>query len=92
MAELSEYGIDIDMLRWMYDQWCAGAKKSSLERDYLAAPQSHGKLFSTLIREHLGIETEKRSGQSDHIAELEREVERLRRLLIKHDINPGSSL
>lgn len=88
MAELSDYDIDIGTLREMYDRWRAGATKSSLEREYLNAPQSHGKLFSTLVREHLGVETEKRSSQSDRIAELEREVERLRRVLRAHRIDP----
>lgn len=89
MAELSDYDIDIGTLREMYDRWRAGATKSSLEREYLNAPQSHGKLFSTLVREHLGVETEKRSSQSDRIAELEREVERLRRVLRAHRIDPA---
>lgn len=89
MADLSEYDIDIGTLREMYDQWRAGATKSSLEREYLNAPQSHGKLFSTLVREHLGVETEKRSSQSDRIAELEREVERLSRVLRAHRIDPN---
>ena len=88
MAELSDYGINSETLRQMYDAWCAGAKKSQLERDYLSAPQAHGKLFSTLVREHLGIETERQSGQSQRIGELEGEVARLRRLLIQHGIDP----
>lgn len=88
MAELSDYGIDIATLREMYEKWRNGAKKSWLERDYLDAPQSHGKLFSSLVREHLGIETERRSSQSDRIAELEHEVAELRRLLRQHGIQP----
>ena len=81
MADLSEYGIDLETLRWIYDRWCEGATKSSLERDYLNAPQSHGKLFTTLVREHLGVETERRSSQTDRIAELEAEVAQLRQRL-----------
>jgi len=91
MGELNDLGIDIETLRELYDLWCNGATKSSLERDYLRAPQSHGKLFSRLIREHLDIETEKRSSQSDRIAELEREVERLRTILQTHGLNASSS-
>ena len=87
MGELNDLGIDIDTLRTMYDQWCGGATKSSLERDYLEAPQSHGKLFSRLVRDHLGVETEKRSSQSDRIAELEREVERLNQILQSHGLS-----
>jgi hypothetical protein len=81
MADLAAYGIDLDTLRRMYDAWCAGAKKSELERRYLNAPQSHGKLFSSLVREHLGIETERRAPQTERVAELEAEVQRLRELL-----------
>lgn len=88
MGDLSEYGLDIATLREMYERWRAGATKSSLERDYLDAPQSHGKLFTSLVREHLGVETERRSSQSDRIAELEREVEHLRRLLRERGIDP----
>ena len=57
MGDLSEYGITREVLQEMYDLWRQGAKKSDLERRYLDKPESHGKLFSSLIREHLGIET-----------------------------------
>ena len=89
MADLAEYGIDLDTLRSMYDQWCAGAKKSELERRYLDRPQSHGKLFSTLVREHLGYETERRSNLASERDDLKREVRRLRELLVRHGIDPG---
>lgn len=89
MPDLSDYGIDITTLRRMHDEWVAGATKSELERAYLDAPQSHGKLFSSLVREHLGIETERRSSQSDRIAELEAEVARLRSLLSRNGIDYG---
>lgn len=88
MSELSDYGIDLPTLRRMYDEWCAGAKKSELERRYLHKPESHGKLFSTLVRRHLGIETERHSSATGEVARLRAENERLRTLLRTHGIDP----
>jgi hypothetical protein len=88
MTELEDYGIDLATLRRMYDQWCEGAKKRDLERRYLGKPESHGKLFSRLVRDYLGIETERRSHLTDERDELEREVRRLRALLAQHGIDP----
>lgn len=70
----------------MYDEWVRGANKSDLERRYLDRPQSHGKLFTSLVREHLGIETERRSGLAQERDELRRENTRLRELLSRHGI------
>lgn len=92
MPDLDDLGIDIDVVREMYDRWRGGATKSELERRYLNAPQSHGKLFSSLVREHLGIETEHRSGQTARLAELELENRRLRALLVAHGIDPSSDV
>lgn len=91
MGELADYGIDIATLRAMYDEWRAGAKKSHLERKYLDKPESHGKLFSSLVREHLGIETEQRSHLTDERDQLAAEVQRLTQLLRAHGIDAGSS-
>lgn len=88
MSDLADYGIDLPTLRRMYDEWRDGATKSELERRYLHKPESHGKLFSTLVRNHLGIETERRSSASDEIAQLRTENERLRALLRTHGIDP----
>jgi hypothetical protein len=88
MGELSDYGIDAETLRRMYEMWCEGAKKSDLERRFLNKPESHGKLFTTLVREHLGIETEKRSTLTAERDELRREVARLKTLLRQHGIDP----
>ena len=77
MPDLSDYGIDNATLRRMHGEWIAGATKSELERNYLDAPQAHGKLFSSLVREHLGIETERRSNQSNRVAELEQRISEL---------------
>lgn len=54
MASLDDYGIDKATLREMYERWKDGASKSSLEIDYLGKVESHGKLFSSLVRTHLG--------------------------------------
>lgn len=58
--DLGGYGIDLPTLRRMYDEWRDGvSSKSELERRYLDKGESHGKLFSSLVRRHLGIETER---------------------------------
>ena len=54
----------------MYAEFLAGTSKSELERRYLNRPQSHGKAFSQLVRDHLGIETEERSRQAREITRL----------------------
>lgn len=88
MPDLGDYGIDLDTLRRMYDEWRAGATKSQLERTYLNKPESHGKLFSSLVREHLGIETEARSPLAAENARLRAENSRLRALLARAGIDP----
>lgn len=88
MGELSDYGITTEILRSMYEEWRGGAKKSDLERRYLNRPQSHGKLFTSLVRQHLGIETEQRSSLTAERDELAAEVSRLRALLRHHNIDP----
>ena len=88
MGELSDHGITREVLQEMYDLWCQGAKKSDLERRYLDKPESHGKLFSSLVREHLGIETERKSHLTAERDELVREVARLKALLRQHNIDP----
>ena len=90
MGELSDYGITRELLQEMYDLWCQGAKKSDLERRYLDKPESHGKLFTGLVREHLGIETERKSHLTAERDELVREVTRLKSLLRQHGIDPAS--
>lgn len=88
MGELADYDIDIERLRSMYDEWLAGSNKSDLERRYLSKPGSHGKLFSSLVREHLGIETERRSQLADERDQLRLEVQRLRAVLRANGIDP----
>ena len=91
MGDLSDYGITREGLQEMYDKWCDGAKKSDLERRYLGKPESHGKLFSSLVREHLGIETERKSHLTAERDELAREVCSLQALLRSHGISPGDT-
>ena len=86
-SDLADYGIDLAALQEMLDLWRTGVSKSELERRYLGKPESHGKLFTALVREHLGVETERPSKQSAHVAELEAEVRRLHDLLEAHGID-----
>ena len=81
MSDLEAYGMDLEMLHAMHREWEEGASKSELERKYLGKPESHGKLFSSLVRRHLGIETEKESA-------LSRENTELRTILRAHGIDP----
>ena len=83
MSGLSEYGIDEDTLRRMYEEWQSGVAKSTLEARYLGKTSSHGKVFTSLVRRYLGIETEKRSSLAGENA-------RLRALLAAHGIDPDS--
>ncbi len=55
--------------------------QSPLEVEYFDNPTSHGKFFTSFIRKWLGLETETRSAQSEH-------VERLEALLRVHGISP----
>jgi len=90
VSELEDFGIDLTTLQQMYEQWCEGMNKSELERIYLNRPQSHGKLFTALVRTHLGHETERKSKLAIERDALEDEVERLRGLLRQHNIDPRS--
>lgn len=81
MADLADYGIKVDDLRRMHEEWLEGASKSDLERRYLDKYESHGKLFTSLVRRYLGLETEKRHP-------LAIENARLRALLRDHGIDP----
>ena len=75
----------------MYAEYLAGAKKSALERKYLGTGDAHGKRFTKLVLDHLGVDTERTSHQTVRIAELEAEVSRLRGLLAAAGIDPNRS-
>ena len=80
-ADLASYGIDKAILERMYQEWLEGARKGALEERYLGKTTSHGKLFTALVREHLGHETERRS-------RLAAENARLRAMLRENGIDP----
>lgn len=80
--DLEDYGIDLESLKRMYAEYLAGATKSGLELKYLDNTTGHGKVFSSLVRRYLHIETEKRSS-------LSKENARLKAVLRDHGINPG---
>ena len=80
--DLARYGIDKDTLEAMYLEWRQGVRsKTAIERRYLGVSTHHGKLFTKLVRHHLGLETEQRHP-------LHAEVMRLRQLLERNGIDP----
>ena len=90
MGELSDYSITREVLQETYDLWSQGAKKSDSDRRYLDKPESHGKLFSSLVREPLGRETERKSHLTAERDELVREVARQKAVLRWHGIDQAS--
>mgnify|MGYP000197513831 CR=1 FL=1 len=90
MAELEDYGINRATLQRMYEEWRAGKSKSHLEQKYLGKSESHGKLFSSLVRRFLGYETERRHRMADELQRLRNENTRLRALLRSHGIDPDA--
>lgn len=92
MSSLDQYGIDEATLKRMYDEYCSGSSKSELERRYLSKPTGHGKVFTKLVRDHLGIETEARSRLSEELDRMTSEISRLRALLASHGIEPDEAL
>lgn len=66
-----------------------GQQGSDLERRYLNKPESHGKLFTLLVREHLGKETEQKSPLAAERGALSAEAARLKALLRHHGIDPA---
>lgn len=66
----------------MLDEWRGGVSKTAIERRYLGKSTHHGKLFTKLVRDYLGVETARRHP-------LVVEVARLRALLIANGIDPN---
>lgn len=77
MPDLDALGIDRDGVRRMYDELQAGASKSALERRYFDKGESHGKLFTALVRQELGVDTERASRLGEEIRLLREENARL---------------
>lgn len=65
----------------MHNRWEAGEAKSQLEIEYWDDGTSHGKRFTAYVKRWLGQETEKKSGQTEHIVRLEA-------LLRAHGVSP----
>lgn len=65
----------------MYERWQAGEKKSPLEIEYWGDATSHGKHFTSYTKRWLGVTTETKSSQTQHI-------ERLEGLLRSNGISP----
>lgn len=78
MPDLGALGIDRDLVQRMYAEWQAGASKSGLERRYLDKGENHGKLFTALVKQELGIDTERASRLREELQRLREENTRLR--------------
>ncbi len=65
----------------MYERWQSGEKKSPLEIEYWGDATSHGKHFTSYTKRWLGVTTETKSSQTQHI-------ERLEGLLRSNGISP----
>lgn len=55
----------------MHARWLAGEAKSQLEIAYWNDGTSHGKRFTSYVRRWLGVETERRSEQTERVRRLE---------------------
>lgn len=55
----------------LLERWRSGESKSSLEVEYWGDSTSHGKAFTAYVKKWLGIDTERRSAQSERVAALE---------------------
>lgn len=88
--ELEDYGIDRETLERMYSEWREKkVPKTVVEQRYLGTRRHHGKLFSKLVEQHLGISTEQEHPMHARIRELESEVDRLRAILRENGIDAG---
>lgn len=85
VEELSDEGLSDDEHRAfaarIFARWEAGEAKSALEVEVWGDATSHGKRFTSYVRRWLGNETERKSGQTEHI-------ERLEALLRAHGVSP----
>ncbi len=62
-------------------RWQAGESKSAIEIDVWGNATGHGEKFTSYVRRWLGVETEKKANQIEHIEHLEA-------LLRTHGVSP----
>lgn len=72
----------------MYAEPQSGVPKTHLELKYLGKTESHGKLFSSLVR-YLNQDTERTHPLAEEARRLKEENQRLRDLLQAHGIEAG---
>ena len=67
---------DVELARELLERWDKGngVSKSQLEREIWEDGSSHGRRFDRFIRGTLGVETSRRSRQTDRIADLEKQI------------------
>lgn len=70
---------DVELAERLLDEWDEGrgTSKSELERRTWGDGSSHGRRFDRYIRQNLGVETTRRSKQTDRISDLEVQVRSL---------------
>lgn len=78
MPDLDALGVDRTVVERMYEEWQAGASKNALERRYFDKGESHGKLFTALVKQELGVDTERASRLGEEIHRLREENARVR--------------
>lgn len=79
MTDSSEEDIELaNKLRAAWDNG-SGTSKSELERIHWSDGSSHGRRFDRFIRQTLGVETSRKSKQTDRIADLQAQVRGLGR-------------
>ena len=69
---------DIALARELFEAWQNGESKGSLERRIWNVGSLHGRHFDRFIHDTLGLETTRRSKQSELIDELQRQIRSLR--------------
>ncbi len=75
-------------LKKMYEEWVGRrTSKSAIERRYLGTGRQHGKLFTRLVRDYLGEDTERPHPLKSRVHELELENERLKGVLREHGLS-----
>ena len=70
---------EVERAEWLVEMWDEGRglAKSHLERIVWGDGASHGRRFDRFVRQVLGVETTRRSKQTDRIADLENQVRSL---------------